>query len=376
MTPLKFAVGIDVDKKTFKACYCLLNEALEITTERQKAFKNDLQGYHELIQWTGVHHREDTPIYFVMEATGVYHEHLAWYLFSKHQKVSIILPSKSKRYLQSLGLKSKNDKLDAKGLAYMGLQQHLPLWMPVSCKIYQLKKLTRYREDLQKQKTTLNNQLEALEHGMYTVKAVTRSIKALIKVIDKQLMKVYGEIEQLINEDSVMKEKIKHLTSIKGVGFLTAVTIVAETNGFALFKNQRQLASYCGYDVTENSSGNRVGKTRISKKGNPHIRRMLHMPSLNVVRFNVPVFRSLYDRVYSKRKIKMVAYTAVQRKLLLLMYTLWKKNEGFNEGILGNSSGDSLSEALKRQDSRKTILHKMNHISLKQPYDPLSEISI
>ena len=348
MSPLKFAVGIDVDKKTFKACYCFIDEVFEITTERQKTFDNNLRGHHEFIRWIGVHHRKNSPIYFIMEATGVYHENLAWYLFSKQFKVSIILPSKSKRYLQSLGLKSKNDKLDAKGLAYMGLQQLLPLWAPVSSKMYHLKKLTRHHEDLQKQKTTLNNQLEALAHGMYTVKQVTRSVKALIKVIDKQLLVVIDEIEKLISQDLVLKGKIENLVSIKGVGFLTAVTIVAETNGFTLFQNQRQLASYCGYDVMENSSGNRIGKTRISKKGNPHIRRILHMPSLNVVRFNVPIFRDLYERVYARRKIKMVAYTAVQRKLLLLLYTLWQKDEPFKEDyhktILGNLSGDSLSD--------------------------------
>lgn len=68
---------------------------------------------------------------------------------------------------------------------------------------------------------------------------------------------------------------------------MSVVTVIAETNGFALIKNQRQLVSYAGYDVVENQSGKRAGKTKISKKGNSHIRRILHMPALNAVRYEV-----------------------------------------------------------------------------------------
>ena len=58
-----------------------------------------------------------------MESTGVYHEQIAWYLFQNDLAVSIVLPNKAKHYLKSLGHKSKNDKIDAKGLAQMGLDR-------------------------------------------------------------------------------------------------------------------------------------------------------------------------------------------------------------------------------------------------------------
>ena len=59
--------------------------------------------------------------------------------------------------------------------------------------------------------------------------------------------------------------------------------------------NQRQLVSYAGYDVIENQSGNRSGKTRISKKGNSRIRRILHLPAFNAVRFGEPTCQALYE---------------------------------------------------------------------------------
>ena len=64
-----------------------------------------------------------------MEATGVYHEYLAWHLYEQNYLVHIILPLRAKRYMQSLGLKSKNDKIDAHGLADMAMQQN---WNRVS----------------------------------------------------------------------------------------------------------------------------------------------------------------------------------------------------------------------------------------------------
>ena len=127
-----------------------------------------------------------------------------------------------------------------------------------------------------------------------------------------------------------MKHKVDLLCTIKGIGELSAATVIAETNGFALFENQKQLESYAGYDVIENQSGDHVGKTKISKKGNSHIRRILYMPALNVVTYKVKPFVDLYERVFSKTSIKMKGYVAVQRKLLVILYTLYKKNQKFD----------------------------------------------
>ncbi|HTF80319.1 MAG TPA: IS110 family transposase [Cytophagales bacterium] len=127
----------------------------------------------------------------------------------------------------------------------------------------------------------------------------------------------------------MLKAKYQILQGVKGVGLMSFAVVVAETDGFALFTNSRQLTSHSGYDIVENQSGKRSGKTRIVKKGNTHIRGILNMPALNVVRHD-PYFKSFYERVYSNTQIKMKAYTAVQRKLLCLMYTLWNNNQPYD----------------------------------------------
>jgi transposase len=213
---------------------------------------------------------------------SVYYEQLAWYLYERGQKVSVILPNKARQYAGSLGLKSKNDSV---GLARMGAEQNLPLWQPMSKHFDQLRTLTREHENLQQTKNVLTNQLHALTHSQFENKSTQKRLQAMIKLVDKQIENIGKEIHQVVESDAELKRKLQYITQIKGVGLLSAVTIIAETNGFALFENQKQLISYAGYDVIEKQSGKRIGKTKISKKGNYRIRRILHLPSFNVVRY-------------------------------------------------------------------------------------------
>ncbi len=68
------------------------------------------------------------------------------------------------------------------------------------------------------------------------------------------------KIAQAIEQDEVLKKKHASVTSIKGVGLMAFAVVVAETDGFALINNQRQLASYAGYDIVENQSGKKVDR--------------------------------------------------------------------------------------------------------------------
>ena len=85
---------------------------------------------------------------------------------------------------------------------------------------------------------------------------------------------------------------------------MTVATILAETNGFVLFKSIAQLISYAGYDIIENQSGGHTGKTKISKKGNSRIRRTLHMPAFNMIRYEVGNFKPFFDRISEKHHQK------------------------------------------------------------------------
>lgn len=333
---IKYSVGLDISSKKVNGSISLIDENQKVTVKSSIVFYNTLKGFSELSLWIKKWHiKPEVPLVICMEATGVYHENCALYLFEKGYNVSIILPNKAKHYLISMGLKSKNNSIDAKGLSKMGAEQCLDLWQPSGKYFYELRQYTRQHQNLQEQKTVINNQLHALEFGMYDVKPVVKQLKKVIQLFDKQIKELEKIIKKHLESDEIVNQKVANICQIKGIGILTIATILAETNGFELFKNYKQLVSYAGFDVVERESGSSVtGKTRISKKGNSHIRRALFMPAFTAVKYKEPSFFGLYERTYAKHAIKMKSYVAVQKKLLTTIYHLWKKSEAYNPNYI------------------------------------------
>ncbi len=155
-------------------------------------------------------------------------------------------------------------------------------------------------------------------------------------------------IRELISNNEFLNKKLFFLQSIPGISFISAATVIGETLGFESIANAKQLTSYAGYDIVLRESGNFKGKTRISKKGNSHIRAVLHMPSMTCVRCN-PTLKQFYNRLKPKKAKPLVALIAVQRKLLILMFTLWK-NEEFYDAEFENKKQQK-HEAFAAQDN-------------------------
>lgn len=325
----KYSVGLDVSKDIIQAVLIAMNIELNVIIKASHTFRNKVEGFKELLQWVKNHCKQNIPVHFTMEATGVYYESLAWHLHQHQCAVAVVLPNKAKSYIRSIGYKTKNDKIDAKGLAQLGAEQRLRMWEPLSPGIAKLRSLTRQHESLAILRTASINQLHAFEHSHYASREVIQQLKKMIRFYDQQLVLIEKIIGQTVKDDALMNERFTNICRIKGISTLSLATIVAETNGFALMHNKRQLTSYAGYDVIENQSGTHVGRTKISKKGNYRIRRILHMPALVVVRRQGGVFKQLYQRVFERTGIKMKGYVAVQRKLLQLIYHLWKTNQPF-----------------------------------------------
>ena len=173
--------------------------------------------------------------------------------------------------------------------------------------------------------------MHAEKSGAWPNKQTLKRAQQRIAYISRQIGEIEGEIRELINSHQEIKKKVDKVCTIKGVGFLTAVTVIAETNGFNLIRNKKQLVSYAGLDVIVKDSGTKIrSKPRISKKGNKFLRKCLHYPALAAIR-STPLMKAQFSRLVSKHGVKMKAAVAVQRKLLVLIYTLWKKDEAFDD---------------------------------------------
>jgi transposase len=326
---LKQNVGIDVSMDVFDADLTVLDASFNKVCITRKQFNNDSEGFIELLQWSEKYKEANLDMSFTIEFTGVYYEQLAYWLRIANQTVYMIVPSKARRYCESLSKSSKTDKLDAQALAWLGLERKLEVWNPLSIEFVNLRVLTREREELLKEKTVVKNRLHATQKkAIGQINTVTRYKKRL-KIIEEQINDIEKEILVMLKEDKIVYNKYKNITTIPGVSMITAATIIAETNGFAAIKNQKQLTSYAGLDVKLKESGKFIGKSKISKQGNAHIRRVLHFPAQTAIIHNKPL-AVFYKRVNDRKEKAMIAGVGVQRKLLCLIYTLWKNDTVFD----------------------------------------------
>ena len=180
-------------------------------------------------------------------------------------------------------------------------------------------------------RTVAKNQLHAEKKEAFPNPKTMKRMTQLIAFLDKQVKEIGKEITELIKQNKQIQEAINILTSIPGVGQLTAATVLAETSGFDLIRNKKQLTSYAGLDIVEKQSGTSIkGKPRISKRGNKYLRKALHLPALAAIRSNER-YKGVFARLVSRHGIKMKAVVAVQRKLLELMYSLFKTKTPYDE---------------------------------------------
>ena len=330
MKYLKQNVGIDVDSEKLKVSLQRMDIDQNVKVKGSRTFNNSPSGFNDLLSWLEKNRVLEMDVHVTMEATGVYYENLAYFFDEQgNHVVHVLLPNKVLGYKKSLNSKSKTDKIDAKVLGRMGLERKLDVWNPGSDQMRDIKKLVRERLRLQKEKTMVSNQLHAENKSYTSKKAIVDRYNDRIDFIKQQIEEVEEGIANEVVKDENLKERIDNMCTAPGLGFITSIGLVAETDGFTLFENRKQLVSYAGYDVVENESGKSKRKTRISKKGNSYIRHMLHMPAMSAAVHNEH-HKKHYKRVFDNSKIKMKANVAIQRKLLLLAYALYKNNVNFD----------------------------------------------
>jgi transposase len=328
---LRQAVGIDIANQSFEAA--LGREKVRSLPQlgKSQSFENVDPGFAQLIQWLVDQGVDPSACLFVMEATGVYYEALANWLYDQGYQVVVLLANTVVAFAKSLNIKTKNDQVDAGVLAHMGCERHLDTWQPPLKEYKELKQLTRLRQSLVHQRSMNKNQIHASKKQVPVSSFVIAAQEELIQIFSDKIKQVEKQIRKLIKAHDKIEKNYEILRSIPGYGPATASVILAETQGFYAFRNQAQLVSYAGYDVIKRQSGSSINhKERISKKGNYRIRKALFFPALVAPR-SIPAFKRLYDRILLKNPtIKMKASVALQRKLLVIAFQLCKKQQKYD----------------------------------------------
>ena len=154
------------------------------------------------------------------------------------------------------------------------------------------------------------------------------------KHLDALLKALHETVDRL--QDTLVYDQICLLQSLRGIGFLSAVVLIAEMGDFKLFSSPKKLYAYFGLDPAVKQSGKLNGdKVHMSKRGSSLARRVLHMAALNNVkvdkRSGTPVNPVVYD-YYARKcsgKKKPVAMGAVMHKICNIIFAMLRDNKPF-----------------------------------------------
>jgi transposase len=297
---------------------------------RLATFSNDKDGFRRLAKWAKKHQAKGCHV--CLEATGRYGEAVAMFLHERGYQVSVVNPARIKAYAQSQLRRNKTDQEDAKVIAHFCATQKPTLWTPPPPVIQELQALARRRETLKADRTReLNRQQSGL-----TVQVVLEDIEAHIAFLDEQIATIEARMRQLIDDDPDLRQQRDLLTSIPGIGEITAAHFMAEIPDVQRFESASQLAAYAGLTPRQHHSGSSVHRPgRLVKTGNVRFRTAFYMPALAAMRYN-PTVQHLVARLTAKGKNRMTIVGAVMRKLVHLAFGVLKHKQPFDPDYLVN----------------------------------------
>lgn len=315
---MTMVVGIDVSKATLDVA--LLDEAGQY---QMGHFTNDPAGFARLQRW--LEKRSEPGIPVCLEATGRYSRGVAHHLHQAGYVVSVVNPAKTPQFRDLVGERNKTDKTDAKLLAqYCATHKPAP-WTPPSAHHEQLQELTRYLDVLKREQTRIRNRLTSDPLTDW----VRRDLHAQLDSLKQRIADLEREIQSLTQEDEEQRHQLELLTSIPGVGRLTAVRFLAEVPDLHAFARASHLAAYAGLVPKHHKSGVSGNKQpKLAKGGNTYLRNAFYMPALSAMRHN-PLVRRFAERLAAAGKPKMAIVAAVMHKLLRLAYGVLKSNRPF-----------------------------------------------
>jgi transposase len=275
--------------------------------EGARHFSNTAGGHQQLRDYLAAPGR---PVRVCLEATGLYGLDVALGLERDARFQGMVAnPRAVKNFAQALFQRSKNDRRDAGVLLEYAARMPFQAWQPPSRAALQLTAVTRRLQTLTEQARAEKNRGHALAATAASSTVVVGDVKRSLRAIEKAQARLARAAEKIIADDEPLGE-------------LVLVPANADV---------RQWVAYAGLDPREYSSGSSWKKrTRISKVGNRHVRRVLYMPALTAAHHS-PVFRAYYQHLLAAGKCKMVALIAVMRKLLHAVFGMFKHNAAFDE---------------------------------------------
>ena len=318
----QLCAGVDVSAATLEVAWRSTDGGV-----RRRTFSNDEAGHRLLIKELS---RGGAPARVALEATGLYGLDLALALDrAKDVEVMVANPRTVADFGKALLQRSKTDRIDAETILMFVERMPFVAWNAPSKSALQLRAITRRIAALSKMVRAEKTRRHAGEAAKAIRAILDRSSRNTIAMLEREITTLRKAARAVIAADEQLERKLLLLTSIKGIGEVSAVQILAELILLPADMTDRQWVAHAGLDPRLVQSGTSVRfATRISKQGNPYLRAALYMPAMTASRYepNVAAFR---DHLAARGKRPKQIHVAVMRKLLHAIHAMFNKDSLF-----------------------------------------------
>jgi transposase len=321
MSKTTFYVGVDVGQEEL---------VVAVEGSKTRSFKHTVAGIGKMVIWVKGLDLEGTP-HFCLESTGVYSYSLASRLTVKFgMGVSIINAAQIAAFARAQLRRTKTDQVDAQVILNFAQTQHPPLWQPETKVIRHLYHLVVTADKLHETSRQWTNRCHCYKYIDDLPDMIRKTNQSLQRTLERQIIRIEKEIEKLILHDPQLSQQVQLLCSIPGVAIKSATRILAYGRRALVERNRKAIVAHAGLAPAQKQSGISIhGKSRLAKQGDRRLRKALFMSALVASHHN-PSLKIFYQRLLLKGKPKMLAITAVMKKLLLMIQAILKNKTPFD----------------------------------------------
>jgi len=309
----RIIIGIDISKNQ-------LDLAI-LPTKQSLSFANSQTGCHEL----AIALKPLQPDLIVLEATGGFENMVTGILVSAGFKVAMVNPRQVRDFAKATGRLAKTDKIDAAVIALFG---EVIKPEPRAIKDEEAQKLTALvtrRRQLVDMLTSEKNRLSNSHQSVH------QDLRETIVWLENRLHDIDKDIALSVKTNTIWQKKAAILTSCKGIGKITAITMLSLLPELGTL-NRRKISALVGVSPFNRDSGKVRGKRYIIG-GRAAVRSVLYMAALSASRWN-PVISAFYDRLKASGKATKVALTACMRRLLTILNAMIKAEQKWDQSRL------------------------------------------
>lgn len=327
MSKFKHFVGIDVSKECFDAVV-IVDGMKEKPVHNQ--FRNDCKGVKSLCKWLKQQGATPQNTLVCLEHTGMYSKIITKELIALGFSIWVEMALK---IIRSIGIqRGKNDKIDAERIAFYAMKnvEEAVVFKAPRKQVDKIRNLLSLREKLVTTKASLlrtTNELKSFDPQ--TAKLSEKLQKNSLKGIELDIKNIEKQLDKIIMEDTNLSRLFKLITSIVGIGKITALFLICFTNEFTMYTTPRQLACYSGVVPFQYTSGKSVrSKPKVHFMANKKLKKQLHMCAMAAIKSD-PELKHYFTRKVEEGKSKMLVINNVRNKLVHRICACIKNNKMF-----------------------------------------------